>query len=67
MATQGAMRTHWSTLADTLPEVEGVGDTRGNAHGLFDTLADTVAEVESVKLGEAQSNSHALVELWLTH
>ena len=55
------------TLADTLPEVEGVGDTRGNAHGLFDTLADTVAEVESVKLGEAQSNAHALVELLLTH
>ena len=31
------MRTYCSTLADTLAEVEGVGDTRGDAHTLVDT------------------------------
>ena len=62
------MRTHCSTLTNTVAEVEAeaVGDTRGDAHALVNTLAHTVAEVESMKLGEAHSNAHALVELWLT-
>ena len=36
-ATHGAMGTLWSTLADTLAEVEAVGDTRCDAHALVDT------------------------------
>ena len=41
------MRTHWSTLADTITEVESVGDTRGNAHAVVDYLANTLEELEA--------------------
>ena len=34
------MRTHWSTLADTVTEVEAVGYTRGDAHAVVDNLAN---------------------------
>ena len=55
------MRTRWSTLADTLAEVESVGDTRGDAHALVDNLTDTLAEVEAVKQGDTRSDAHTVV------
>ena len=47
-------------LADSVAEVESVGDTRGHAHALVDNLADTLAEVEEV--GETGRDAHALVD-----
>ena len=43
------MRTHWSTLADALGEVEALTlvDTPGDLHALVDTLADSLAEVRA--------------------
>ena len=54
------MHTHWSTLADTIAEVESVGEKRGNAHAVVDTLGDTLEVKESV--GETSGDAHALVE-----
>ena len=54
------MRTRWSRIADTLAEVETVGDTRGDARGVVDTLADTLAEVETVV--DTPGDAHALVD-----
>ena len=54
------MRTHWSTLADTIAEVESVGDKRGDAHAVVDTLSETLAVMEAV--GESSSDAHALLE-----
>ena len=45
MATHGAMRTHWSTLADTLAEVELVGETWRDSLARVDTLSDKLAKV----------------------
>ena len=59
------MRTHWSTLADTLAEVEAVADERGDDCRLLDILADTLAEVEAVTLGDARVDAHALVDTGL--
>ena len=56
------MRTHCSTIAYTLAEVELVGDTGGDALALVDTLADPVAEVDAVTLGDTQGDAHALVD-----
>ena len=56
------MRTHWSTIADTLAEVELVGDTGDDALAPVDTLADPVAEVDAVTLGDTQGDAHALVD-----
>ena len=39
------MRMRCLTLADTVAEVEEVGDTRGDTHALLETLADTLIEV----------------------
>ena len=52
-----AMRTHWSTLADALKEVEALTliDTRGDAHALFDARADALPEVEAVTLGDIRA------------
>ena len=55
------MRTRWLVLADTVAEVEAVGDKRGDKRALVDTLADTVAEVEAVKLGDTRGYANALV------
>ena len=57
------MRTHWSTLADTLAEVQNLTpcDTRGDARALVDSLADTLAEVE-MTLGDTWGDAHALVD-----
>ena len=52
------MRMRWSTLPETLEEVEAVGDKRGYAHGLLNTLADTLAEEEA--LGDKRGDAHAL-------
>ena len=56
------MHTHWSTLSDTIAEVEAVtiADTRDDAHALVDTLGDTLAEVET--LGDTRDDSHALFD-----
>ena len=54
------MRTRWSTVADTLPEVEAVGDTRNDAHAVVDNLANTLEELE--ELGDSRINAHALVD-----
>ena len=58
------MRTHWSTLADALGEVEALTlvETPGDAQSLVDNLADTLAEVEAVTLCDRQSDAHALVD-----
>ena len=34
MATHDAIRMRWSTIADTMAEVEAVGDRGGDAHAL---------------------------------
>ena len=52
------------TLANTLSEVEVVGEERGDAHALVNKLAYTLAEEEAV--GYTWNDAHALVELWLT-
>ena len=57
-----AMRTHWSTLANTIEEVEAVGDTRRDAHVLVDTLADPVLKVDAVTLRDTRSDADELVE-----
>ena len=54
------MRTHWSTLADTLAEVEAVGDFRGDTHALVDTMPDTLEEVEAV--GDTLGDVYAVVD-----
>ena len=46
-------------MADTLAEVEAVGDTRGDGHALVDTLTDTLAEMEVV--GNTRGDAYALV------
>ena len=56
------MRTRWSTLADTVAEVEAVGDTRGHVHALVETPADPVAEVDAVTIDDTQGDTHALVD-----
>ena len=54
------MRTHWSTLADTLTEVEVVGNTRGDAHAVVDNPANTLEKLEA--LGEKWGETDALVD-----
>ena len=56
------MRTRWSTLADTLVEVDAIGSTRGDAYALVGTLADTLSEMWAVKLGDTRGYAHALVD-----
>ena len=58
------MRTHWSTLADAVAEVEALTlvDSRGDAHALVDTLAGALAEVEEVTLGDIRGHVHTLVD-----
>ena len=55
------MRTRWLKLADSVAEVESVGDIRGHAHALVYNLADTLAEVKAVTVGVARGVTHALV------
>ena len=43
------MRTHWSTLVDTIAEVESVGDKRRDANAVVDTLFDTLRVMEAVR------------------
>ena len=56
-ATHGAMRRHWSTLADKLTEVdeESEGDTRGEAQALLDTVAHSLAKVDVETVGDEVS------------
>ena len=54
------MRTRWLKLADSVAEVESVGDTRGHAHALVNNLPDTLAEVEAVTPGLARDDANAL-------
>ena len=58
------MRTRWSTLSDTLAEVEAVtlGDIWGDAHAVVETLDDTLAEMEAKTLGETRGDAFALVD-----
>ena len=62
------MSTHWSTLADTLADVEAVtlNDTRCDAHALVGTLAASLAEVEVETLGDTWSMRKHCSTLWLT-
>ena len=48
-------------LADTLAEVQAVGDTRGDMRALVNSLADTVAVREAVTLSDARHDAYALI------
>ena len=52
-------------VADTVQEMEelSVGDTPGNAQGLFYAGADKVAELEAVTPGDTLGDAHALNDL----
>ena len=58
------MCTLWSTLADTLAEVEAVtlGERRGDAQALVNTVADTLAVFEAVTLGDRRGDAQALID-----
>ena len=47
----------WSTVADTLAEVEAVGETRGDSRALVDNLADTLEEVETASTNASVSET----------
>ena len=56
------MRTRWSKLADTLAEVEAVGDTRDDARALVVTLANKLAKNKAMTLGATRGYAHELVD-----
>ena len=58
------MRTRWSTLADTVGEVEVLGNTRGDAHAVVDILANTLEKLEALceKWGETDTLVDTLAE-----